>query len=97
MNINKALVNTSIPTSSLLSIKNLKSNIMARIIVPKHLVESNHEITSLLKNHFPNLSSENSRSFSHNFYDTNKDDNQTLTPILRRVKGTLSIMGFARY
>jgi hypothetical protein len=70
---------------------------MARIIVPKHLVESNLEITSLLKNHFPDLSSESSSSFSHNFYDTNKGDYQTLTPILRREKGTLSIMGFACY
>ena len=70
---------------------------MARIIVPKHLVKSNQEITSLLKNHFPDLSPEKSSSFSHDFYGTNKDDYQTLTPILRRVKGTLYIMGFACY
>lgn len=70
---------------------------MARIIVPKHLVKSNHEITSLLRNHFPDLSQEKTNSFSHNFYGTNNEDNQTLTPVLRRVGGTLSIMGFARY
>jgi hypothetical protein len=70
---------------------------MARIIVPRHLVKSNREITSLLKNHFPDLSPEKSSSFSHIFYGTNKDDYQTLTPILRRVNGTLSITGFACY
>ena len=70
---------------------------MARIIVPKHLVKSNHEITSLLRNHFPDLLQEKTNSFSHNFYGTNNEDNQTLTPVLRRVGGTLSIMGFARY
>ena len=70
---------------------------MARIIVPKHLVKSNQEITSLLKNHFPDLYPEKSSSFSHNFYGTNNEDYQTVTPILRRIKGTLSIMGFACY
>ena len=70
---------------------------MARIIVPKHLVKSNHEITSLLKNHFPDLSQEKTNSFSHNFYGTNNEDKQSLTPVLRREGGTLSIMGFARY
>jgi hypothetical protein len=70
---------------------------MARIIVPKHLVKSNQEIVNLLKNHFPDLSYENSSSFSHNFYGTKTEDNQTLTPVLRRVRGRLSIMGFACY
>ena len=70
---------------------------MARIIVPKHLVKSNREITSLLKNHFPGLSQEKTSSFSHNFYGTNCVENQTLTPVLKRVGGTLSIMGFACY
>lgn len=68
---------------------------MARIIVPKHLVKSNLEIISLLRNHFPDLSYEKSCSFSHNFSGTHNDDSQTLTPVFRRVGGTLSIKGFA--
>lgn len=70
---------------------------MARIIVPKHLVKSNLEIISLLRNHFPDLSYEKSCSFSHNFCGTYNDDGQTLTPVFRRVGGTLSIKGFASY
>jgi hypothetical protein len=70
---------------------------MARIVVPKHLIKSNKEITSLLKTYFPDLYPEASNSFSHDFFATNKQDSQTLTPIVTRVKGTLSIMGFACY
>ncbi len=70
---------------------------MARIIVPKHLFKSNREITALLKNHFPDLSQEKSSSYSHNFYGTNIVENQTLTPVLKRVGGPLSITGFATY
>lgn len=70
---------------------------MARIIVPKHLVNSNLEIISLLRNHFPDLSYERSCSYSHNFCGTHKDDDQTLTPVFGRIGGTLSIKGFASY
>lgn len=70
---------------------------MARIIVPKNLVKSNIEIVTLLRNHFPDLSYEKSCAYSHNFNGTHKDDNQTLTPVFRRIGGRLSIMGFAFY
>ncbi len=70
---------------------------MARIIVPKHLVKSNLEIITLLRNHFPDLSYEKSCSFSHSFCGTHVDNSQTLTPVFRRVGGTLSIKGFASY
>ncbi|MFC3811811.1 hypothetical protein [Lacihabitans lacunae] len=67
---------------------------MARIIVPKHVVQSNREIPALLKAQFPDLLKMKIKSYSHYYFGTLNQGNQTLMPIFQRENGTLSIKGF---
>ncbi|MFN8430940.1 MAG: hypothetical protein U0V04_13265 [Spirosomataceae bacterium] len=67
---------------------------MARIIVPKHLIKTNHEIPALLKAQFPDLLQMKVKSYSHYFYGTLNQGNQTLMPIFQKENGALSIKGF---
>ena len=67
---------------------------MARIIVPKHVVKSNGEIPALLKAQFPDLLLMKIKSYSHFYFGTVKQRNQTLMPVFQRENGNLSIRGF---
>jgi hypothetical protein len=67
---------------------------MARIIVPKHVVKSNGEIPALLKAQFPDLLPMKIKSYSHFYFGTINQGNQTLMPVFQRENGTLSIKGF---
>lgn len=67
---------------------------MAKIIVPKHIVQSNKDIPSVLKAQFPDLLKMKIKSHSHFYYGTIKRGNSTLMPIFQRENGILSIKSF---
>ncbi len=67
---------------------------MARIIVPKHVVHTNHEIPTLLKAQFPDLLPMKIKSYSHYYFGTAKKGNQTLMPVFQKENGELSIKGY---
>jgi hypothetical protein len=67
---------------------------MARIIVPKHVMQANKEIPALLKSQFPDLLQMSIKSYSHFYFGTVKQGNKTLMPIFQKENGMLSIRGF---